>query len=65
MPRSAVLLQITHLTIDFTDKMEQRQFSGYGYTRFADFGLRLLNLLGREKQAHKLVYENPARILAY
>ena len=45
--------------------MEQRQFSGYGYTRFADFGLRLLNLLGREKQAHKLVYENPARILAY
>ena len=65
MPRSAVLLQITHLTIDFTDKMEQRQFGGYGCTCFSDFGLRLLNLLGREEQAHKLVYENPASILAY
>ena len=65
MPRSAVLLQITHLTIDFSNKIEWRQFGGYGCIRFADFGLRLLNLLGREEQAHKLVYENPASILAY
>ena len=56
--------QIT-LGNDFSNKIEWRQYGGYGCTRFADFGLRLLNLLGREEQAHKLVYENPASILAY
>lgn len=56
--------QIT-LGNDFSNKIEWRQYGGYGCTRFADFGLRLLELLGREEQAHKLVYENPARILAY
>ena len=56
--------QIT-LGNDFSSKIEWRQHGGYGCTRFADFGLRLLELLGREAQAHKLVYENPARILAY
>lgn len=56
--------QIT-LGNDFSSKIEWRQYGGYGCTRFADFGLRLLELMGREDQAHKLVYENPARILAY
>lgn len=56
--------QIT-LGNDFSSKIEWRKYGGYGCTRFADFGLRLLELMGREEQAHKLVYENPARILAY
>ena len=34
-------------------------------TQFADFGLNLMNMLGREDEAHKLVYENPARILSF
>lgn len=56
--------QIT-LGNDFSSKIEWRKYGGYGCTRFADFGLRLLELMGREAQAHKLVYENPAGILAY
>lgn len=56
--------QIT-LGNDFASKLSCRTYGGYGCTRFADFGLAMLEQLGREDQAHKLVYENPARILAY
>ena len=56
--------QIT-LGNDFSSKLAARSYGGYGCTRFADFGLSMMELLGREEQAHKLVYENAARLLAY
>lgn len=54
--------QIT-LGNDFSSKLAARTYGGYGCTRFIDFGLSLMNQMGRGEQAHKLVYENPARIL--
>lgn len=56
--------QIT-LGNDFSSKLAARTYGGYGCTRFIDFGMALMKQLGREAQAHKLVYENPARILAH
>lgn len=56
--------QIT-LGNDFSSKMEWRAFGGSGCTRFADFGGQLMELLGREDQYHKLVYENPMRIMQF
>lgn len=56
--------QIT-LGNDFSGKLCWRQHGGYGCTRFAEFGLALLEQLGREDQIKKLVIDNPARILAY
>lgn len=50
---------------DITDK--SRGIS-YGYTGFTDFIRNVLPVLkecGLEQEAHKLVYENPARILEY
>ncbi len=34
---------------DFSSKIEWRKFGGYGCTRFADFGLRILEMMGREE----------------
>lgn len=56
--------QIT-LGNDFSSKLAARTYGGYGCTRFVDFGLSMLKQTGRETQAHQLVYENPARILAH
>lgn len=56
--------QIT-LGNDFSSKLAARTYGGYGCTRFIDFGLATMNQMGRGEQVHKLVYENPARILAY
>lgn len=50
---------------DFSSKMAWRTYGGYGCTRFVDFGLFLMKQMGREEQVQQLVYENPARILAY
>lgn len=56
--------QIT-LGNDFSSKLCWRQYGGYGCTRFADFGLNMMKQLGRNNQIHKLIVDNPARILAY
>lgn len=56
--------QIT-LGNDFSSKLMWRACGGHGCVRFIEFGLRMMEQLGRAEQAHKLVYENPARILAY
>ncbi len=56
--------QIT-LGNDFSSKLCWRQYGGYGYTRFIDFGLAALERLGRKKEINQLVIENPTRILAY
>lgn len=50
---------------DFASKLACRTYGGYGCTRFIDFGLFLMEQLGRGDQIRQLVYENPARILAY
>lgn len=56
-----------HITLgnDFSSKLSWRAYGGYGCTRFIDFGLSMLEMLGREDQIKKLVYDNPKRILAY
>ncbi len=56
--------QIT-LGNDFNSLLNCRTHGGYGYTRFAEFGLSMLSTLGREEDVKLLAYENPARILAY
>lgn len=56
--------QIT-LGCDFSNKIEWRKYGGYGVTRFEEFAGQLMELLGREEQFHKLVYENPMRIMMY
>lgn len=56
--------QIT-LGNDFSSKMEWRACGGYGCTRFAEFGGELMEMMGREDQYHKLVYENPMRIMQF
>ena len=56
--------QIT-LGNDFSSKIEWRAYGGSGCTRFADFGGMMMELLGREDQYHKLVYENPMRIMQF
>lgn len=42
-----------------------RAYGGFGCTRFEEYALPLLEQLGRDEAVKKLVYENPARILAY
>lgn len=56
-----------HITLgnDFSSKLMWRAYGGHGCTRFITFGLQMMEMLGREDQIHKLVYDNPARILAY
>ena len=56
--------QIT-LGNDFSSKIEWKKYGGYGCTRFAGFAAPLMEMMGREEQYHKLVYDNPARILAF
>lgn len=56
--------QIT-LGNDFSSKLLGRSYGNYGCTRFAEFALPMLKRYGREHAIHKLVVDNPARILAY
>lgn len=50
---------------DFSSKIEWRKYGGCGCTRFADFAGPLMEMMGREEQYHKLVYENPMRIMQF
>lgn len=58
---------VEHIALgnDFSSKLMWRQYGGHGCTRFADFGLKMMEMLGRDEQVHKLAYENPARMLAF
>lgn len=56
--------QIT-LGNDFSSKIQWRTYGGYGCTRFAEFAGELMEMMGREEQYHKLVFENPARIMQF
>lgn len=56
--------QIT-LGNDFSSKIEWRAFGGSGCTRFAEFGGQLMEMMGRDDQYHKLVCENPMRIMQF
>jgi phosphotriesterase-related protein len=55
--------QIT-LGNDFSSKLAGRSYGGFGCVRFAEFGLSMLEQLGRGKSIQRLTIENPARILA-
>lgn len=50
---------------DLSSKIQGRAYGGYGCTRFAEFGLSMLEQLGYEKEIPVLTIENPARILAF
>lgn len=56
--------QIT-LGNDFSSKLASRSYGGFGCTRFADFGLTLLEQLGYEDKIPLLTVGNPARILSF
>jgi phosphotriesterase-related protein len=50
---------------DFSSKLQGRTYGGFGCTRFAEFGLSMLEQLGYEDKIPVLTVENPARILAF
>jgi phosphotriesterase-related protein len=50
---------------DFASKIQGRSYGGFGYTRFAEFGLPMLEQLGYEDKIPVLTIENPAHILAF
>ena len=50
---------------DFSSKLFGKTYGGSGCTRFLAYGIKTLKEMGRESLIHKLLIENPARLLAY
>lgn len=50
---------------DFCCRMQWKKYGGSGCISFIESGLAGLEMFGRKDQIQKLVFENPARILAF
>ena len=50
---------------DFSGKICMRAYGGYGPCAFEEFGLMMLERVGKGDYVHTLVNDNPARILAF